>query len=590
MGVVRENIKNYLFKFFGVLVAVVMVVYLLPPVNFASAVGYVTWRNVDMSNASPGFTEPTVTTAPSPATSGTTMTVSSSAGYPTPPFVVTIGGTGTTAQEAVEVNTVSGTSWTLTRGYGGTTAQAISAGNYISGPDTMGVSFVPATPATGIQAIIIDFCTDSPLYNSSTCTTPSGMYIGPTGATSIAVGSITGIPSAIFNTTYSKANNSSRNDIIISDNTTSQSPQAAGSIGAGATGTGSIGQSMNITVSATNEADYPTASTSNPDSWFYVSAPSTGETMQVTNVSGTTWTVTRGALGSCTGSCATIAANAALSQPPIQFDLYGVMNPTSAGVLYARIYTYSTYSTASAFSSASPVQATGVGSYSNSAGANIDAGGVALEIVSVLTITAKVQEYLQFCIYTASGTTTGCNLGGNSIALGNTSGILSIAAAYVDSETRFDVATNASGYVAISFTGSPLANGSLLIENSTASGTGATATTAYASAVGTDQFGLCAAAASSQPTNWSTTNLSFPNSAYPSTNCPAAYGVSATYGGSATFGLNIAQAGSVYGDLLAIQKSGAEEQGVISFLGNIAPAQLAGIYTTTFNFVASGTY
>ena len=73
--------------------------------------------------------------------------------------------------------------------------------------------------------------------------------------------------------------------------------------------------------------------------------------------------------------------------------------------------------------------------------------------------------------------TTGCNLGGNSIALGNTSGILSIAAAYVDSETRFDVATNASGYVAITFTGSPLANGSLLIENSTASGTGATATT-----------------------------------------------------------------------------------------------------------------
>jgi hypothetical protein len=518
------------------------------------------------------------------------MTVSSSAGYPTPPFVVTIGGTGTTAQEAVEVNTVSGTSWGLTRGYGGTTAQAISAGNYISGPDTMGVSFVPATTGTNIQAIVIDFCTDSPLYNSSTCYTPTGMYIGPTGATSIAVGSITGISSSIFNTTYSKAYNSSRNDIIISNNT-NYLPLAAGTIGASATGTGTGGVSMNITVSATNEADYPTASSTNPDSWFYVSAPSTGETMQVTNVSGTTWTVTRGALGTCT-SCLTIAANAALSQPPIQFDLYGVMNPTSAGQLYARIYTFSTY-TGEAASFASSTATAGVLSpttYNTVSSYVIDAGGVALEIVSVLTITAKVQEYLQFCIYTASGATTGCNLGGNSIALGNTSGILSIAAAYVDSETRFDVATNASGYVAITFTGSPLANGSLLIENSTASGTGATATTAYASAVGTDQFGLCANAASSQPTNWSTTNLSFPNSAYPSTNCPAAYGVSATYGGSATFGLNIAQAGSVYGDLLAIQKSGAEEQGVISFLGNIAPAQLAGIYTTTFNFVASGTY
>jgi hypothetical protein len=263
------------------------------------------------------------------------------------------------------------------------------------------------------------------------------------------------------------------------------------------------------------------------------------------------------------------------------------MNPTTTGSLYARLYTFSTYSTANTFASASPITGT---TYSTAASANIDSGGVALEIVSVLTITAKVQEYLQFCIYTSSGVTTGCNLTGSTVNLGNSSGILSIGAAYVDSSTRFDVATNASGYVAITFTGAPLSNGALTIENSTLSGTGSAAASAYASAVGTNQFGLCAIAVASQPTNFSSAGLSFPNATYNNASCPTAYGLSATYGGSAQFGLNIAQAGSVYGDLLAIQKPGAEANGVISFLGNIAPSQIAGIYSTTFNFIASGTY
>jgi hypothetical protein len=573
--VVRDNIRNYLFKFLGVLMAVVMVVYLLPPVNFADGVGYATWRNIDMTYDAPGFTPTYLVTAPSPATTGTSMTVNSSAGYPTPPFVVTVGTVGT---EAIEVTAISGNVWTIVRGYGGTTALTYTASGttYISGPDTMDVSFVPATPATSIQAIVIDFCSDSPIYSSSTCVTPTGMVIGQTNGTSIAVSGITGLTStALYNTSYSKPNNSSRNDIIIANNGTGTTPAAATTLN----GTITSGTNPIVVTSATS---YPTAAAANSNSWFYIQIGS--EVMQVTNTSGTSWTVTRGALGT---TAAGATSGAAISQPPISFTLYGIMNPTATGSLYARIYTYSTYSTASTFASASPITGT---SYSTSAGANIDAGGIALEIINSLTITAKVQEYLQFCIYTASGTTTGCNLTGSAVNLGNSSGILSIGAAYVDSSTRFDVATNASGYVAITFTGAPLSNGSLVIENSTLSGTGSTAATAYASSVGTDQFGLCAIAVGSQPTNFSSAGLSFPIATYNNASCPNAYGLSATYAGSAQFGLNIAQAGSVYGDLLAIQKPGPEANGIISFLGNVAPSQLAGIYSTTFNFVASGTY
>jgi hypothetical protein len=575
LEVVKVNIKNYLFKFLGVVVAMVMVIYLLPPINFASAVGYATWRNIDMSTAAPGFTPTYLVTAPSPATTGTSMTVNSSANYPTPPFVVTVGTVGT---EAIEVTAISGNVWTIVRGYGGTTALTYTASSttYISGPDTMDVSFVPATPATSIQAIVIDFCSDSPIYNASTCVTPTGMVIGQSNGTSIAIGSITGLTNtALYNTAYSKPNDTSRNDIIIANNGTGDAPASATTI-PGTITTGST------SFAVSSSASYPIAQTANSNTWFYIQVGS--EDMQVTNVSGTTWTVTRGALGT---SITAAGTGLAISQPPITFTLYGIMNPTVTGSLYARLYTFNTYSTASTFAAASPITGT---TYSTAAGANIDSGGIALEIVSTLTITAKVQEYLQFCIYTASGVTTGCNLTGSTVNLGNSSGILSIGAAYVDSSTRFDVATNASGYVAITFTGAPLSNGSLTIENSTLSGTGSTAASAYASTVGTNQFGLCAIAASSQPTNFNSAGLSFPTATYNNASCPSSFGISATYGGSAQFGLNIAQAASVYGDLLAIQKPGAEANGVISFLGNIAPSQIAGIYTTTFNFVASGTY
>jgi hypothetical protein len=578
---IRTKISNYLARFLAIVVSVSLIAYILSPVNFAAGIGYVTWRSIALSNSNVGFT-PTTLAAAITTTGQTSITVTSSANYP-----VAVTGNSSTYfyiqinNEMMQVTNVSGTTWTVTRGVLGTTAATASNGAGISGVVQARVEFVPATPASSIQAIVVDFCTDSPLYNASTCYTPSGMQIGASGATSLAVSGISGISSSLFTTV--KANNYSgtRDDIIASNTGTGYVPSSATTLN------GAITNSQ-TTITVTSSASYPAAVTGVPSTYFYITIGS--ETMQVTNVSGTTWTVTRAALG----TSASIASNgAAISQPPIAFTVYGIMNPTSTGALYARIYTFNTY-TSEASSFASSTATAGVLSpttYNSVSSYVIDGGGVALYITNTLTVNAKVQEYLQFCIYTAAGSNAPCSQTGSTVTLGNSAGILSIANAYDDQSTRFDIATNASGYAAVTFTGSPLANGSNLIESSTLSGTGAAAATAYASSVGTDQFGLCAVGATTQATNYTTGNLSFPNPTYSGGgNCPSTYATSATYAGSATFGLNIAAAGSVYGDLLAVQQPGTGSTGLISFLGNVAASQLAGSYTTQFNFVATGTY
>ena len=581
---IRTKISNYCARFLAIALSVSLVSYLLIPIHFADGVGYVTWRSVYESNSSTGAT-PTTLAAAITSTSQTSVTVTSSASYQTPPFVVSIGSVGS---EAILVTAVNGNVWTVTRGYAGTTALAsYSNGANVSGPISARFEFVPATPATSIQAIVVDFCTDSPLYNSASCVTPTGMVIGASGASTLAFGvggtyGPTGISSSLFNATYSKAYNTSRNDIIIGNNGTGYVPSAATTLGAAITTTGQTA------ITVTSAAAYPIATTGVPSSYFYVNIGS--ETLQVTNTSGTAWTVTRGALGT---TAITDSNGTAISQPPISFSVYGLSNPTVTGALYARIYTFNSYSTASTFAAATSSSGTLSSTYATASSASIDGGGVALYITNTLTVNAKVQEYLQFCIYTASGSNAPCSQTGSVVTLGNSSGILSIANAYVDTTTRFDIATNASGYAAVTFTGSPLANGSNLIESSTLSGTGSTAATAYASSVGTDQFGLCGIASATQATNYNSTNLSFPNATYNSAGggaCPSAYATSTTYAGTAWFGLNIAAAGSVYGDLLAVQQPGTGSTGSISFIGNVAASQLAGSYTTSFNFVASGTY
>ncbi len=111
-----------------------------------------------------------------------------------------------------------------------------------------------------------------------------------------------------------------------------------------------------------------------------------------TDITSAGWTITPGAsrvkLAKATGNTAAVGTHT--------FDLTGITNPSSAActspsvacTFYARIYTYSntTFGTPTAYSSA-----TAPGSY-------VDYGGIALSTTSVITITARVQEQITFCV------------------------------------------------------------------------------------------------------------------------------------------------------------------------------------------------
>ena len=73
----------------------------------------------------------------------------------------------------------------------------------------------------------------------------------------------------------------------------------------------------------------------------------------------------------------------------ITFSITGITNPSGVGTFYARILTYNTGAGATSYTDTVP-------------GTHLDDGGVALSTANQLTVNARVQETLSFCV----GTTT----------------------------------------------------------------------------------------------------------------------------------------------------------------------------------------
>ena len=126
-----------------------------------------------------------------------------------------------------------------------------------------------------------------------------------------------------------------------------------------------------------------------------------------------------------------------------------------------------------------------------------------------------------------------------------------------------------------------------------------TAATPDQSSAGNPQFGFCTwAAAGSQSNLTIAATYSGQNSGtYVGTSSPCGTVVSQTAGTGATggastayFGYNLTAAASTYGDTLATAAPGPFIQGRIAFLGNVSNSIVAGIYTTTLTFIATGTY
>jgi hypothetical protein len=276
--------------------------------------------------------------------------------------------------------------------------------------------------------------------------------------------------------------------------------------------------------------------------------------------SGRTLTLTNGSGGSISAAV------------PIIFTLSTATNPTNANTtFYARIFTFATTGNVT----------TWTGTANGSSTANIvDAGGVALSTTAQITVTAKVQETLTFCVYTGAN----CGAGGTAVGLGDTNGVLSTSGPFVDKTTKYDVATNAGGAtpgVNIRFKAPLPTSGANTIAT-----IGTTATTP--SAGGTSQFGLCSYVASGANL---TVVAPYAGGSGSCSGTSQTAGTGATGGaGTAQFAFNTANAATTFGESLATATAGATSTGQIAYLGNVSATQPAGIYTSTFTFIATGTY
>ena len=259
---------------------------------------------------------------------------------------------------------------------------------------------------------------------------------------------------------------------------------------------------------------------------------------------------------------------AVTSASVIAFDMSNVTNPTTVGSFYARILTYTT---------------TATGYAPGSEGSFSDYGGIALSTASLITITSKVQEQLSFCVYvTACGTQA-------SILLGDSHDVLSTTAPFIDKATTYSLSTNAAHGAVVYLKGNTLTSGGNTVP-------AAGSTPFLYNTTGTDFFGLCSyntsVAAGSAPTV-ATNYIGTSNggSCAATVNDTGGSAVLTSLGSPyATFGFNTTNTSSTYGDQLSsISGVGASINQVVLAAGaNVTQAD--GIYTTTLQLIATGSY
>jgi hypothetical protein len=259
----------------------------------------------------------------------------------------------------------------------------------------------------------------------------------------------------------------------------------------------------------------------------------------------------------------TTASPVTVSSPPCaaSFTLTTATNPSTTNqTFYARIYTYATAAAATGYTTANP----------SAGGAIVDAGGVAMGTTAQITVTAKVQEQLTFCVYTGIN----CAAGGTTVTLGRY-GVLSTSTSYTDISTNFDAQTNATGGAAVYVKGSLLTSGSNTIP-------ALTSPAVYTS--NTSEFGICSA----EDAGVNLTIIANYNGVTASKCAGATTGVSTDNGASYYFGTNAVS--GTYGDQIATEAAGTSSSGTVNMMAGVSNTQVAGIYTATLTFIATGTY
>jgi hypothetical protein len=225
----------------------------------------------------------------------------------------------------------------------------------------------------------------------------------------------------------------------------------------------------------------------------------------------------------------------------------------------------------------------------------VEAGGIALSTADLITVEAKVQERLTFCVYTSAATYTDCSGNAtNPVILGDVNGVLSSTQPSISKDAKYNITTNAGNGATIRLKGDTLESGAFSIDavGDATAGDGVPAT--YAAS--TELFGLCTYEdAGSTETGGITPTAEYDGGA--GTECSGTTdGQGAANDNSAefTFFLDGNPTGtaidSTYGDSIATKTAGDFSTGILVFLGGVDNTTEPGIYTTTLDFIATGRY
>ena len=236
----------------------------------------------------------------------------------------------------------------------------------------------------------------------------------------------------------------------------------------------------------------------------------------------------------------------------IHFSVNNVINPdVTNSSFYVRILTFASTANADAYV---------VGTDTNV----VDGGGIALSTANAITVTAKVQETLTFCVYTG----VNCAAGGSAVAIGDAvDGVIGTLDTPANTTTDMDIATNATGGAVVYMSGTLLLSGANDIDS--------IGNTCTAEAAGTESFGM-------RIDETGATNFS-PHADY---DC-----VANSYAFNTT-SMDPTSTTSPYGDEILDTSSGPTDSETVTmeFDGNASNLTPAGIYTATYDLVAAATF
>ena len=260
----------------------------------------------------------------------------------------------------------------------------------------------------------------------------------------------------------------------------------------------------------------------------------------------------------------------------------GITNPSSVGTFYARILLFTNANIGTYTSAASP------GTYA-------DYGGIALSTTYAITITAKVQETLSFCVTSAAHntwtTTNDCsdpNVASNQPALtiGHGSPNIILDSSAVDTGFVYtQLSTNAINGAIISLRGGNSCGGLSNDGGTNCPIPGIGSGSAAQMTAGTANFGLFVGNSVQGPNGVGslTADINYNNGVNTNTGSPSTLG----FGMDNTYVPNT----STYGDTIATSAGPVYRANITNVFGATAALTTpAGIYTNNYSMIATGTF